>query len=80
MRLMDQDGVYGPYENILVVFNATPQPVIFADDSLKGVRLRLHPVQRYSSDPVSRQSAFDSTTGSATVGALTTAVFVSGAD
>ena len=80
MRLMDQDGVFGLYENILVVFNATPQPVIFADDSLKGVRLRLHPVQRYSSDPVSRQSAFDSTTGSATVGALTTAVFVSGAD
>jgi pullulanase len=38
--------------------------------------LHLHPVQRNSSDPTTRQSAFDSKAGTATVPALTTAVFV----
>jgi pullulanase len=36
----------------------------------------LHPVQRKSSDPTTRQSTFNSKAGTATVPALTTAVFV----
>jgi pullulanase len=80
MKLQGHGGVYGPYENILVIFNATMREVTFADGSLKRLRLRLHPVQRNSSDTLSRQSSFDSLGGSATVGPLTTAVFVSEAD
>jgi pullulanase len=36
----------------------------------------LHPVQRNSSDPETRQSTFDPKEGTAKVPALTTAVFV----
>jgi hypothetical protein len=50
--------------------------VTFSDVTLQGLHLRLHPVQRGSSDPLSRKSSFDSKAGAATVGALTTAVFV----
>jgi pullulanase len=80
MKLASNGRVYGPYENVLVVFNATMQQVTLGDDSLKGVRLRLHPVQQHSADALTRQSFFDSAAGSAVVGALTTAVFVSAAD
>lgn len=76
MRLDGNGGNYGPYQRILVVFNATNEQVTFSDASLQRLRLRLHPVQRSSSDAVTRQSSFDSKSGTATVGALTTAVFV----
>jgi hypothetical protein len=62
------------------VFNATMQPVTFGDDSLKGLHLRLHPVQQQSGDALTRQSSFDSAAGAAVVGPLTTAVFVSASD
>jgi pullulanase len=77
MRLNANGGDYGQYTNILVVFNATDQQMTFTDGNLAGLHLRLHPVQRSSSDPLTRQSSFNSKAGSATVAGLTTAVFVS---
>ena len=79
MRLDANGGHYGAYKHILVVFNATTEQLTFADSSLQGMNLRLHPVQRNSSDPLTQQSSFDSKAGAATVGGLTTAVFVSNA-
>jgi pullulanase len=65
------------YSHIVVVFNATASTATFQNDQLKGLNLRLHPLQQQSSDPDTRASAFDGRSGTATVRALTTAVFVS---
>jgi hypothetical protein len=64
------------YKHIVVVFNATNASVTFTNSQLQGLALHLHPVQQTSSDPVTRQSTFNSKTGTAIVPALTTAVFV----
>jgi pullulanase len=80
MKLDANGGGYGPYQHILVVFNATNAQVSFSDGSLQGLKLRLHPEQHNSADPVVRQSTFDRQHGTATVPALTTAVFVSEGD
>jgi hypothetical protein len=77
MRLDANSGNYGFYKHMLVIFNATNQQLTFTDSSLQGLHLRLHPVQQNSSDALTRQSTFDSKKGTATVAALTTAVFVS---
>jgi pullulanase len=76
MKLDANGRSYGIYKHIVVLFNATNAPVTFTDSRLQGLVLHLHPVQRSSGDPATRQSAFNSKTGSATVPALTTAVFV----
>jgi pullulanase len=67
---------YRGYNHLLVVFNATNAAVTFTDPRLTGLQLWLHPVQQQSNDPATRQSAYDSGSGSVTVPALTTAVFV----
>ena len=77
MKLDANGGDYGPYGNIVVIFNATNEQVTFTDAGLQGIRLQLHPVQQGSSDTLTRQSSFDSQQGAARVAALTTAVFVS---
>jgi pullulanase len=77
MKLDANGGNYGSYQHVVVLFNATNASVTFADATLKGLKLQLHPVQRSSSDPATRQSTFASASGTATVPALTTAVFVS---
>jgi pullulanase len=77
MKLDANGGDYGPYGNIVVIFNATNEQVNFTDAGLQGIHLHLHPVQQGSSDTLTRQSSFDSKQGAATVAALTTAVFVS---
>ena len=76
MKLDANGGNYGIYKHIVVLFNATNAPVSFTNSQLQGLALHLHPVQQNSSDPVTRQSTFNSKTGTATVPALTTAVFV----
>jgi pullulanase len=76
MKLDANGGDYGAYKHIVVVFNATNAPVTFTDSRLQGLLLHLHPVQKSSSDPTTRQSTFNSQAGSVTVPALTTAVFV----
>jgi pullulanase len=76
MKLDAHGKNYGIYKHIVVLFNATNAPVTFTNSQLQGLALHLHPVQQNSSDPVTRQSMFNSKTGVATVPALTTAVFV----
>jgi pullulanase len=76
MKLDANGANYGSYKHIVVIFNATNAAVTFTDSRLQGLALHLHPVQRKSSDPTTRQSTFNSKTGTTTVPALTTAVFV----
>jgi len=76
MKLDANSGNFGRYKHIVVLFNATNAPVTFANGTLVGLALHLHPVQQNSRDPITRQSTFNSTTGTATVPGLTTAVFV----
>jgi pullulanase len=76
MKLDANGKNYGIYKHIVVVFNATNASVIFTDKRLQGLALHLHPVQRDSSDPATTQSTFSPNEGTATVSALTTAVFV----
>ena len=80
MKLDANGGNYGMYKHILVVFNATNAQVNFTDSRLQGLTLHLHMVQKQSSDPATRQSSFNLKTGTATVSALTTAVFVAEAN
>ncbi len=75
---LDANGTnYGAYTHIVVVFNATIGTINFQNDQLKNLGLSLHPLQGVSSDPDTRASSINGTTGTATVNALTTAVFVS---
>jgi len=76
MKLDAHGGNYGMYKHIVVLFNATNASVTFTNSQLQGMALHLHPVQQGSSDPITRQSSFNSKTGAATVPALTTAVLV----
>jgi pullulanase len=76
MKLDANGRDYGSYKHIVVVFNATNAQAKFTDGRLQGLALHLHPIQRDSSDPITRQSTFNSQQGTATVPALTTAVFV----
>ena len=80
MKLDANGGNYGIYKHIVVIFNATNASVTFTDSRLQGLALHLHPVQNDSSDPTTRQSTFNSKAGTATVPALTTAVFVAEID
>jgi pullulanase len=75
---LDSNGYhYGLYKHIVVFFNATNAPVTFTDGRLERLTWTLHPLQAASADPVTRTSTLNSKTGSATIPALTTAVFVS---
>ena len=76
MKLDANGGNYGIYKHIVVFFNATDASVTFTNSRLKGLDLQLHPAQQNSRDAATRQSTFNSKTGTATVPALTTAVFV----
>jgi pullulanase len=80
MKLDANGRNYGAYKHVVVLFNATNASVNFTDARLQGLKLHLHPVQQSSSDPATRQSTFDTKAGTATVPALTTAVFVSEAN
>ena len=76
VKLDDSHGNSRGLNHIVVVFNATSAAVNFTDAQLKGLHLHLHPVLQQSSDPIVRQSSFNATQGTASVPALTTAVFV----
>jgi pullulanase len=77
MKLDENGRNYGPYKQIVVFFNGSNTQVTFTSAALAGLPLELHPVQQHSSDSSVRQSSFDSRQGTATIPALTTAVFVS---
>jgi pullulanase len=76
MKLDANGGDYGIYKHIVVIFNATNAQATFTDIRLQGLKLHLHPIQRGSSDPTTRESTFNSKQGTAVVPALTTTVFV----
>lgn len=76
MRLSDVDGLGENYEDIVVLFNARPDAVSFADESFKGVAFELHSVQQNSVDAVLKTAAFDAANGAFKVPARTAAVFV----
>ena len=78
MKLDGSGEDHGVAQHIVVVFNATNATVDFTDKRLKGLPLHLHPVQQGSADPATRESKFSPSEGTATVPALTTAVFVTG--
>ncbi|HYO85985.1 MAG TPA: alpha-1,6-glucosidase domain-containing protein, partial [Dermatophilaceae bacterium] len=67
-------------EGLVVLFNATDDAVTHQLTDAKGADMVLHPVQAGSADPVVRSAAFDADTGTFTVPARTTAVFVDVAD
>ncbi|MDQ2776696.1 MAG: pullulanase-type alpha-1,6-glucosidase [Acidobacteriota bacterium] len=76
MKLDANGGAYGIYRHVVVVFNATLGTVNFQSDRLKGLNLRLHPLQAISADAQTRASSVNDDTGTVTVNGLTTAVFV----
>ena len=76
MRLDDHGHNYGGAHHLVVYFNAANTQTTYADTTLQGMKLHLHPVQMGSSDTTVRQSTFDPKTGTASIPALTTAVFV----
>jgi pullulanase len=60
---------------IIVFFNATPGQITFADASLVGKELALHPIQASSVDEAVRAAHFNPETGVFSVPGRTTAVF-----
>ena len=76
MRLDANGQNYGPYTHIVVVFNGTLNTINFQDDQLKNLDLSLHPLELASGDADAKLSSASNTTGTLTVNALTTAVFV----
>lgn len=78
MRLTSSDIGITPdvYRQIVVIFNATGSEQSYTAASLAGQPLSLHPVQRRSGDAVVRTATVNRKTGTLTVPALTTAVFV----
>jgi len=78
MTLADDDGsVDRLRERIVVLFNATDDPQLFAAPSLAAYNFDLHEVQQASADPVVVTSTWDGDTSTFAVPERTTAVFVS---
>ncbi len=76
MKLDDHGHNYGGAHHVVVFFNSSNASVTFTDSSLAGMLYHLHPVQQASADPVLKDAVFTAREGSATIPALTTAVFV----
>ncbi|MBP1466597.1 pullulanase-type alpha-1,6-glucosidase [Candidatus Chloroploca sp. M-50] len=62
-------------EQIVVLFNAAPEPVSFTAETLRDAQLRLHPIQGTSVDTVVRSASFDPATGTFAVPGRATVVF-----
>ncbi len=77
MKLDDHGQNYGGAHHVVVFFNASNAQVSFTHATLAGMQLHLAPQQRQSSDRTLRSATFDKKQGTATIPALTTAVFVS---
>ncbi|MFB1483468.1 pullulanase-type alpha-1,6-glucosidase [Corallococcus sp. RDP092CA] len=73
---MQDHGTNAEGKRAIVLFNGTDDAQTFKADTYKALKLKLHPVQQASTDPVVRTSAYDAATGGFTVPARTTAVFV----
>ncbi|WP_167509813.1 pullulanase-type alpha-1,6-glucosidase [Corallococcus terminator] len=73
---MQDHGTNAEGKRAIVLFNGTDDAQTFQADAYKTLKLKLHPLQQASTDPVVRTSAYDAATGGFTVPARTTAVFV----
>ncbi|WP_223641257.1 pullulanase-type alpha-1,6-glucosidase [Corallococcus sp. EGB] len=73
---MQDHGTNAEGKRAIVLFNGTDDAQTFKADGYKSLKLKLHPAQQASTDPVVRTSAYDAATGGFTVPARTTAVFV----
>ena len=78
MKLDDNGHDSRGYGHMVVVFNATLNPISFQNDQLRGLGLYLHPEQARSADAATASSSVNDRTGTVLVKGLTTAVFVSG--
>ena len=72
----DLENLDPDYAMVVVLFNATGEEITFTADAVAGLDLALHPVQQVSADPIVQGSSFEVETGTFTVPAYTTAVFV----
>ena len=63
-------------KGLVVVFNATPEPVSQAVPGLAGASLTLSPVQANGADSVAKDATWTAASGTAYVPARTVAVFV----
>jgi pullulanase-type alpha-1,6-glucosidase len=66
------------HEQIVVVFNASDTAQDFTAAGAAGLGFRLHPVQASSADALVRGASFNPVTGTFSVPARTTAVFIQG--
>ena len=66
------------YRSVVVLFNVDKEAKTIAIPALKGLKLKLHKLQRKSDDPVVKTSSYLDASGSFTIPARTTAVFVEG--
>ena len=64
------------HDMVVVLFNATPETVAFTETAVSNLPFELHPVQAASVDPLLAEAGFDAASGTFTVPARTTAVFV----
>lgn len=77
MRLDDHGHDYGGgIHHVVVFFNASNTTVTFTNASLAGMELQLDPLEAASADPTIGQAKFAKKNGTATIPALTAAVFV----
>ncbi|UCD30236.1 MAG: pullulanase-type alpha-1,6-glucosidase, partial [Planctomycetota bacterium] len=72
----DQGDIDRNLQRIVVLCNASDEPVDFMEPALVGASLELHPIQVESMDPVVRTSSFHSAIGTFSIPARTTSVFV----
>jgi pullulanase len=75
-RIRNPQRLCFPASEAVVLVNATPEAKTFSHPDFQRKALMLHPVQVFSNDPVVRGSNYDRRTGSFTVPARTTAVFI----
>jgi len=75
-RIVNRQRACFPVSQIVVLVNATPQAQTFTSADFRRKPLLLHPVQAFSSDPVVRTSKFQGQTGTFTIPARTTSVFI----
>ncbi|MCO8276568.1 pullulanase-type alpha-1,6-glucosidase [Actinoplanes sp. TRM 88003] len=73
---LDGRGIDRTWRSVTVVFNGTSAATTQTVPALAGKAVTLHPVQRNSADPVVRTASYAKGTGTFTVPARTTAVFV----
>jgi len=64
------------FDQIVVLFNGSPETITFADSAFAGGAYELHPALAASTDEVVKQATFEAASGAFRVPGRTTAVFV----